>query len=144
MYKHLLFLFVFAFSVSIYAQNVTVTGTITEASTGQPLPGVNLVLKNTSRGTSTDFDGNFTFNDVPLNSVLVVSYLGFKTQEITITNDQPLSIQLEDDNEALSEVVVIGYGTQRKELVTGAYSSLDSEKIVENNLLRFFTIVKRF
>ena len=132
MYKHLLFLFVFAFSVSIYAQNVTVTGTITEASTGQPLPGVNLVLKNTSRGTSTDFDGNFTFNDVPLNSVLVVSYLGFKTQEITITNDQPLSIQLEDDNEALSEVVVIGYGTQRKELVTGAYSSLDSEKIVEN------------
>ena len=58
MYKHLLFLFVFAFSVSIYAQNVTVTGTITEASTGQPLPGVNLVLKNTSRGTSTDFRGN--------------------------------------------------------------------------------------
>tara|TARA_Y100000815_G_scaffold273559_1_gene305130 strand:+ start:511 stop:3708 length:3198 start_codon:yes stop_codon:yes gene_type:complete len=142
MYKHLLFLFVFAFSVSIYAQNVTVTGTITEASTGQPLPGVNLVLKNTSRGTSTDFDGNFTFNDVPLNSVLVVSYLGFKTQEITITNDQPLSIQLEDDNEALSEVVVIGYGTQRKELVTGAYSSLDSEKIVENNPARIEEALK--
>ncbi len=91
----LLMLFAFIFSMAINGQNVNVTGTIIEASSGQPLPGVNVILKNTAKGASSDFDGNFTLNDVPLNSVLVISYLGFVTQEITIVNDQPLKISLE-------------------------------------------------
>jgi len=116
-------------SIAVYGQNVNVTGTVTEASSALPLPGVNVILKNTSTGTSTDFDGNFTLNNVPLNSVVVISYLGFITQEVTITNNQPISIALQEDSESLDEVVVIGYGTQSKKEVTGAVSVVSSETI---------------
>lgn len=122
--------------IVLYGQNVNVTGTIIEASSGIPLPGVNVVIKDTSIGASTDFDGNFTINDVPLNSVLVVSYLGFLTQEITIVNSEPLNISLLEDAESLKEVVVIGYGTQKKKEVTGAVSILDSEAIEKLNPVR--------
>lgn len=113
----------------IYGQNLDVFGTVTEASTGQPLPGVNVILKNTSTGTSTDFDGNFTLNNVPTNSVLVISYLGFLTKEITVVNNQSLVILLEEDTQSLEEVVVIGYGTQRKKEITGAVSVVSSNTI---------------
>jgi TonB-linked SusC/RagA family outer membrane protein len=129
-------IFLVLFSLSVTCQNVDVSGTITEASSGQPLPGVNVLLKNTSRGTSTDFDGKFTLTDVPLNAVIIISYLGFITQEITITNAQPLNIMLQEDAEALSEVVVIGYGTQKKKEVTGAVSVLDSKTIEKLNPVR--------
>ncbi|WP_179008948.1 SusC/RagA family TonB-linked outer membrane protein [Winogradskyella forsetii] len=119
----------FIFSMTVYAQNLDVSGTVTEASSGQPLPGVNVILKNTSKGTSTDFDGNFTLNDVPLNSVVVVSYLGFVTQEIKIEDSQPLSISLAEDSESLNEVVVIGYGTQTKKEITGAVAVVSSETV---------------
>lgn len=117
------------FSMAIYGQNLDVSGTVTEASTGQPLPGVNVILKNTSTGTSTDFDGNFTLNNVPTNSVLVISYLGFLTKEITVVNNQSLVILLEEDTQSLEEVVVIGYGTQRKKEITGAVSVVSSNTI---------------
>lgn len=116
-------------SMVIYGQNLDVSGTVTEASTGQPLPGVNVILKNTSIGTSTDFDGNFTLNNVPTNSVLVISYLGFLTKEITVVNNQSLVILLEEDTQSLEEVVVIGYGTQRKKEITGAVSVVSSNTI---------------
>lgn len=121
--------FAFILTMAMYGQNVVVNGTVTEASTGQPLPGVNVILQNTSKGASTDFDGNFTLNDVPLNSVVVISYLGFITQKITIINSQPLNISLQDDTQSLSEVVVIGYGTQTKKEITGAVSVVSSETI---------------
>ena len=123
-------------STTILGQNVDVTGTVTEAASGQPLPGVNLVIKNTTKGASTDFDGNFSILDVPLNSVLVVSYVGFITQEITITNNTPLTIALVEDAQSLNEVVVIGYGTQKKKEVTGAVSVLDSKAIEKLNPVR--------
>ena len=126
-------LFTFILSMTVYGQNVNITGTVLEASSGQPLPGVNVILKNTAKGASTDFDGNFTINDVSLNSVLVISYLGFVTQEITVVNDQPLTISLEEDSESLSEVVVIGYGTQKKKEVTGAVSVIDAKAIEKLN-----------
>jgi len=122
-------LFAFIFTLMTQGQNVDVTGTVTEASTGQPLPGVNIILKNTTKGTSTDFDGKFTLNDVPLNSVLVISYLGFVTQEITVKNSQSLNVSLQDDAESLNEVIVIGYGTQTKKEITGAVSVVSSETI---------------
>ena len=125
----LLTLFAFIITMTAFGQNVNVSGTVTEASSGQPLPGVNVILKNTAKGASTDFDGNFTLNDVPLNSVIVISYLGFVTQEITIKNNQPLSISLQEDAESLDEVVVIGYGTQTKKEVTGAVSVISSETV---------------
>lgn len=132
----LLSLFALILTMTVCGQNVNVTGTVTEAATGQPLPGVNVILKNTSIGASTDFDGNFTLNDVSLNSVIVISYLGFISQEITIVNDQPISISLIEDAESLNEVVVIGYGTQRKKEVTGAVTVLDSKAIEKLNPVR--------
>ncbi|MBU2929119.1 SusC/RagA family TonB-linked outer membrane protein [Winogradskyella psychrotolerans] len=125
----LLTLISFIFTMAVFGQNVDVTGTVTEASSGQPLPGVNVILKNTSKGASTNFDGEFTLLDVPLNSVVVVSYIGFVTQEITIVNNDPLTIALVDDAESLSEVVVIGYGTQKVTNVSGAISTVKSESI---------------
>jgi TonB-linked SusC/RagA family outer membrane protein len=121
---------------AVHGQNVDVSGTVTEASSGQPLPGVNVLVKDTTKGASTDFDGNFTLNDVPLNSIIVVSYLGFITQEITIKNANPLSIVLQEDAQSLNEVVVIGYGTQTKKEVTGAVSVLDSKSIEKLNPVR--------
>ncbi|WP_225036927.1 SusC/RagA family TonB-linked outer membrane protein [Winogradskyella sp. SM1960] len=121
----------FLFTMAVFGQNVDVTGTVTEASSGQPLPGVNVVLKNTSKGASTNFDGEFTLLDVPLNSVVVISYLGFLTQEITIVNSEPLNVVLVEDTESLDEVVVIGYGTQKKRDVTGAVSIVDSKTLDE-------------
>lgn len=118
-------------SLNIVAQNVNIKGKVNESSTGLPLPGVNVILKNTASGTSTDFNGDFFLNDIPLNSVLVFSYVGFKSQEITILNDSPLVVNLEEDAEALNEIVVIGYGTQTKKEITGAVSVISSNTIEE-------------
>lgn len=124
-------LFAFVLTIAVNGQNVDVSGTVTEASSGQPLPGVNIILKNTSRGTTTDFDGNFTLNDLTLNSVVVISYIGFISQEITIKDNRSLVISLKDDTESLDEVVVIGYGTQKKRDVTGAVSIVDAKTLEE-------------
>lgn len=129
MYSKVLTFLLIMCSFTIYAQNVNVTGTVTEATSGQPLPGVNVLIKDTSRGASTDFDGNFSLTDVPINSVLVFSYLGYQTKEVTVVNDQPLSVLLEEDSQSLDEVVVIGYGTQKKKEITGAVSVVSSETI---------------
>ncbi|TVZ60290.1 TonB-linked SusC/RagA family outer membrane protein [Flavobacteriaceae bacterium MAR_2010_105] len=112
-----------------FAQNVTVNGSVTDRANGIPLPGVNIIQKGTTKGTTTDFDGNFTLSEVPINSVLVFSYLGYQTREITITSDAPLTVTLQEDAEALNEVVVIGYGTQTKKEITGAVSVVSSETI---------------
>ncbi len=125
-----------------FSQEVTVRGVVTEQGSGEPIPGVNILVKNTSRGASTDFDGNFEIKNVPLNSVLVFSYVGFKDQEVTIVSDEPITVVLSTDTEFLDEVVIVGYGSQRKELVTGAYSSLDSETIVKNNPARIEEALK--
>ncbi|MBL86926.1 MAG: SusC/RagA family protein [Winogradskyella sp.] len=131
MYKKILILLLFSFSAISYAQNVDVKGTITEGSSGQPLPGVNILIKNTSRGATTDFDGIFAINDVPINSVLVISYLGYVSQEIAVVNSDPINIVLQEDTETLNEVVVIGYGSQTKKEVTGAVSTVSSETLSE-------------
>ncbi|WP_179317406.1 SusC/RagA family TonB-linked outer membrane protein [Winogradskyella undariae] len=129
-------LFAFILTMSVNGQNVDVTGTVTEGASGQPLPGVNVILKNTSKGTTTDFDGNFVLTDLSLNSIIVISYVGFVSQEITIINDQPLTISLVEDTESLSEVVVIGYGTQKVTNVSGAISTVKSESIEKLNPTR--------
>lgn len=125
-----------------FAQNVTISGNVKEKVTNEPLPGVNIIVKNTTKGVTTDFDGNYTITDVPLNSTLVFSYVGFVNQEIVVKNSNPINVVMTEDAQALNEVVVIGYGSQRKELVTGAYSSLDSETIVQNNPQRIEEALK--
>ncbi len=104
----------------------TISGTITDDD-GMPLPGANIVEKGTSNGVQTDFDGNFTINVSDENAVLVVSFVGFLNQEIEVGNQNSVAVQLMSDAESLEEVVVTGYGSQRKSDVTGAISSIKTE-----------------
>ncbi len=108
----------------------SVSGTVTDEK-GEGLPGVNLIQKGTSRGTTTDKDGKFTFQVSDGKAVLVVSSIGYVTQEIPVTNRQILTIQMVSDTKALSEVVVVGYGTQSKRNVTGSVAKVDM-KVTEN------------
>jgi len=110
------------------AQNFEVKGTVAD-SNGMPLPGVSIVVKNTTKGSSTDFDGNFSVPNVQKGETLVISYVGSLTKEIVINNANPLKVTLEDDLQSLEEVVVVGYGTQKKREVTGAVSVVSAETL---------------
>lgn len=110
------------------AQSIDVSGNVSD-NTGFPIPGVNVLVKNTAKGAVTDFDGNFTITDVEIGSTLTFSYIGYVTKEFVVTDSSNLSIQLEEDLAQLDEVVVIGYGTQRKKEITGAVSVVGSETI---------------
>ena len=107
-----------------------ITGTVTDAQ--GPVIGASVVEKGTSNGTVTDFDGNFTLNVKP-GATLVISYIGYTTQEITVGNQSNFSVALEEDNASLEEVVVIGYGTMKKKLVTGATVQVKGEDIAKLN-----------
>lgn len=110
------------------SQSIDVSGNVQDM-TGFPIPGVNVIVKNTSTGAVTDFDGNFTISGVEIGSTISVSYIGYVTKEIIITDTTNLTIQLEEDLAQLDEVVVIGYGTQRKKEITGAVSVVGAETI---------------
>ena len=110
-----------------YSQTFLVEGTVKSSVDNMPLPGVNVVVKNTSNGTVTDFDGNFSISDVPSNSVLVFTYLGFQTQELPAASN--MSVAMMEDSEALDEVVLIGYGSKNKKDLTGSVSMIKSETI---------------
>ncbi len=117
-----------------YAQ-VTVTGNVTESSTGDPLPGANVLIKGTTLGTQTDMEGNFSIEINP-GSTLVISYIGFKDFEMMITDATRIQVSLEDDISTLDEVVVTGYGSQRKSVVTGSISSIKADELKEMPVLR--------
>jgi len=102
-----------------------VSGTVSDA-TG-PLPGASVVVKVTTNGAQTDFDGNFIISDVDANSTLVFSYIGYKTQEVVVGNQTTMNISMEEDAEALAEVVIIGYGTTTVKDATGAVSAVTSK-----------------
>ena len=110
------------------AQNVDVSGNVQD-NTGFPIPGVNVLVKNTAKGAVTDFDGNFTITNIEIGTTLSFSYIGYITKEFVITDDSNLTIQLEEDLAQLDEVVVIGYGTQTKKEITGAVSVIGAETI---------------
>ncbi|TXG39879.1 TonB-dependent receptor [Seonamhaeicola maritimus] len=103
----------------------TVKGTVT--ADGQPLPGATVIIKGTTTGTSTDFDGNYTIN-ADASSTLVFSYVGYSSQEVVVGSQTTINIELLADNK-LDEVVVIGYGTQRKSDLTGSVSSVSAEDL---------------
>ncbi len=105
-----------------------VSGTVLSGEDNLPLPGVSVILKGTSTGTTTDMDGKFKLN-VADNSVLSLSYIGFKTQEVEVGNQSTLNITLAPDLEQLEEVVVVGYGTVKKSDLTGSVSSVKSEEL---------------
>lgn len=111
-------------------QQKTVQGSILDEN-GEPMIGVSVVVKGTTTGTITDFDGNFSLNVPASAKTLVISYIGYKTQEMAIGNG-PLNIKLKPDNQLLDEVVVIGYGTMKKRDLTGSVVSVKSEDITLN------------
>ena len=112
---------------NVSIQEQVISGTIVDES-GLPLPGATLMVKGTNEGTTTDFDGNFSL-DVSVNTVLIISYVGYATQEIRIENTDFLSITLSPEADALEEIVVIGYGALSKAKVLGAVASVTSEDL---------------
>ena len=127
--KHTIFKFLALFSIALCsAQNLDISGTVLDEF-GIPIPGASILVKNTSKGAVTDFDGLFTINDVATGSTLVFSYLGYLTQEIVVNDNQELTVTLNADVAQLDEVIIIGYGTQTKKEITGAVSIVSSETI---------------
>lgn len=107
-----------------YAQT-TVSGTVTEPN--GPLPGANVLVKGTTNGATTDFDGNYTLNNVPSNATLVVSYVGFATLEVAVNGRTTVNIALQEDDNTLDEVVLIGYGQTTVRDATGSVASVTAE-----------------
>ena len=114
-------------STSLIAQR-SIDGVVLEQSSEQPLMGVNVIKKNTNEGVTSDFDGKFTLNNVSPGDVYVISYVGFKSKEIIIENQNSLSILLEEDSALLDEIVVVGYGSQLKSNVVGSVVSVEVDK----------------
>jgi TonB-linked SusC/RagA family outer membrane protein len=118
-------------SLALFAQGAprSVSGTVTD-NTGDPLSGASVKVKNTPLGTMTDIDGRFTLSVSP-NAILIVSYIGYATQEIPVNNRASLDIILNEDAQALNEVVVVGYGTQKKVNLTGSVASVSGDDLAK-------------
>jgi len=113
--------------IGAYLQAQEVSGTISDAN--GPLPGASIVVKGTTNGTTTDFDGNYTLENVASDAILKVTFVGFATQEIAVNGKSTISVELIEESDVLEQVIVVGYGVKKKSLVTGAISSLDSKEI---------------
>jgi len=118
-----------ALSLSVFAQNITVRGTVSDAA-GEPLIGVTVMVEGESTGTVTDVDGRFTLPNVSSNAILHVTYVGMQPQTIRLNGRTALSIIMTEDTELLEEVIVVGYGQQKKESVVGAIAQTNS-KVLE-------------
>jgi iron complex outermembrane receptor protein len=120
-----LMLLVFLVPSVLLSQNI-VTGTVTDQANAMPVPGVNIIIKGTSTGSTTDFDGKYSIN-VKTGDVLVFSYVGYKTTEVTYDGQSPLNVTLAEDAAQLDEVVLIGYGSTTLKDATGSLEKIDSE-----------------
>ena len=118
-----------ALEIQTVMQAITVKGTVLDAN-GEPVIGASVLMKGTTTGTITDIDGNFTLSNVN-PGILVVSYIGYKTQEIQAKGGAPVKIVLKEDSEVLEEVVVVGYGTQKKATMTGSVTVVN-DKMLES------------
>lgn len=122
-------MYLLLFSVFGYAQSHDIGGTVKESVSGLPIPGVSVTIKNSQAGTVTDMDGNFSLNGVPEGSKIVFSYVGYTDQEYTVTaSDKAIVISLQE-GKSLDEVIVIGYGSQKKKELTGSVGVVSSKTI---------------
>src|SRR5690606_38998287 len=124
-------LFLMFLSSHLWAQNVQVTGQVTDEA-GEPIPGATVLVKGTTTGTATDLDGGYQLS-VPTDAVLVFSFIGYQPQEVEVANRAVIDIVLISDFSSLEEVVVIGYGTARKRDLTGAVSSVRTDRLENEN-----------
>ncbi|MHA7111581.1 TonB-dependent receptor [Sunxiuqinia elliptica] len=115
-------------TLQLTQDNRTVTGKVTDP-TGGPLPGVTVAIKGTTQGTITDIDGRFELSGVTSEATLVFSFVGMRSQEIVVGSQTAFNIVLEEETIGMDEVVVVGYGTQRKESLTGSMQTVNSEKL---------------
>lgn len=115
------------FTVVMQAQDITVTGKVNDEK-GMPVPGASILIKGTSIATSSDFDGKFEIK-APSDGVLTVSFIGYGTSNVQINGRTQITVQLHSESQNLNEVVVVGYGTQKKSVVTGAISSVKADQI---------------
>ncbi|MBC7410172.1 MAG: TonB-dependent receptor [Arcicella sp.] len=116
------------FSTNTFAQQ-TITGKITDSENNQGLPGVNIAIKGTTTGTSTDGSGNYRLSVPKEKSILVFSYVGYLNQEVAIANRTSINVSMVSDNQTLSEVVVVGYGNQERRDVTGAVATIKTQNL---------------
>ncbi|HAZ04275.1 MAG TPA: hypothetical protein DD458_16510 [Prolixibacteraceae bacterium] len=123
------------------AQNETISGKVTDSS-GQPLPGVTVVVKGTTNGTITGFDGKYSLANIPSDATLIFSFVGMKTQEIAISGKTVVNVTMDEEAIGIEEVVAIGYGTVKKKDLTGAISSLTGEKLVARQTAQIGTALQ--
>ena len=143
MKKLLSVLFLLSFTLAaVYAQNIQIKGTVVSGTDNEPLPGVNVVVKgNTSTGTITDFNGTFTLS-APADAILSISYIGFKSQEIAVKGHKDIKIVLQEDAETLDEVVVVGYGVQKKSVVTASIAKVSADDLASTAPVRMDNALK--
>nr|WP_315257497.1 TonB-dependent receptor [uncultured Flavobacterium sp.] len=115
------------FTVVMQAQDISVSGKVNDEK-GMPIPGASILIKGTTTATSSDFDGRFEIK-APSDGVLVISFIGYGTSNVQIGGRNQITVQLNSESQNLNEVVVVGYGTQKKSVVTGAISSIKAEQI---------------
>ena len=117
-------------SIQIFAQDRTITGKVTSSEDGLGIPGASVAVKGTTRGTATDVDGNYKIT-VSGSAVLSITSVGYLTQDVSVGNRAQINVTLAADTKSLKEVVVVGYGTQKKSQMTGAISSVGAKQIQE-------------
>src|SRR5690554_6904418 len=125
-----LLLFLCSFTIIAQTDTYTLKGKVVSEADNMPIIGANVLVTAKSKGTSTDFDGNFTL-EVTTDDVITVSYVGFNAQTFIISGQNNVTVQLSEDLAKLDEVVVVAYGTQKKSSLTGSVSSLDNENLDE-------------
>ncbi|WP_430973130.1 SusC/RagA family TonB-linked outer membrane protein [Sunxiuqinia rutila] len=141
MKRILFFLLCSFFSLSLFAQEIAVSGIVTAKEDGQPVPGVSVSIQGTTTGTVTDFDGKYAL-EVPSSGTLVFSFVGMKTQPIEIDGRSVIDVVLVEDYTDLDEVIVVGYGVQKKSVVTAAISSVSSEELENSTPTRIEDVMK--
>src|SRR5699024_3484471 len=110
-----------------YGQETTIEGQVLDQPTGETLPGVNVIIKGTTTGTTTDAEGGFSLNVPSLQDTLVFSYVGYQTREVPIDGREQIEVSLQPQAITGEEMVVVGYGTQRRQDITGSISSVSSD-----------------
>src|SRR5690625_4963511 len=132
----ILFLFsllVFSSTLALQAQDLSVSGQVVDASSGQTLPGVNITVQGTTQGTTTSAEGTYEIT-VPSDATLIFSFIGFQRMEVPVEGRSTIDVELQESTAALDEVVVVGFGTQRRADVTGAVSSVSASELEEQPL----------
>ncbi|MEM9829322.1 MAG: TonB-dependent receptor [Bacteroidota bacterium] len=123
-------------STAVMAQQQTITGKVVDSANDEPLPGVNILAKGTSSGTVTDIEGNYRLNVPEGVTTLVFSSIGYATQEAEINGRSTVNLDLAPDIQSLQEIVVVGYGEQKKENLTGSVETIDADRITQQPLMQ--------